>query len=207
MIDGEGHHSKHEVGHHLARAPRGMAACESCSEAAVRSQLIGICPSATSRWSLYPRRQRWLPSLARQAAARQGSAALLRPPPHARRQRFVRGQCVVAFPDLNGGRVARNVSDQTVVLGSGDHSLMQTLRQLGPSKLRKSTRKSRLVREITGLFPAAEAPQTFIGAQPVDAIASGGQVEHCLGEKGGGECWATVARMTDEAATGEHILG
>jgi len=34
---------------------RGMATCESCTEALVSTALIGICPSATSRWSLYPR--------------------------------------------------------------------------------------------------------------------------------------------------------
>ena len=39
----------------LLMVARGMATWESCREAEVNTALIGICPSATSKCSLYPR--------------------------------------------------------------------------------------------------------------------------------------------------------
>src|ERR1700732_2829074 len=91
------------------------------------------------------------------------------------------------LPRRNRGRITGNMSDESLVLRGGNHSLMQLLRQLGVGEFGESAREFRLVRQSLYAGPAAEPPQGFIHAQPRDKVACGWKIQNCFRQEGSGQ--------------------
>src|ERR1700736_1037972 len=66
------------------------------------------------------------------------------------------------LPRRNRSRITGNMPDQSLVLGGGNHRLMQLLRQLSKGEFGESAREFRLVRQSLKAGPAADPPQSFI---------------------------------------------
>ena len=93
----------------------------------------------------------------------------------------------IAFPRFNGGRVARDVSDEAPVLGFGDQRLVYALRQFGLGELGESAREGGFMRDLPYAVPSAQATQLPIAAQPLQNVARRLQAIHRFGQKSCGQ--------------------
>jgi hypothetical protein len=76
------------------------------------------------------------------------------------------------------------VADQSVFLRLRDQSFMYELRQFHGCEFGESAREGSLVRDLPGLFPAADPAQLRIIAQALDQIACQGDSIGRFGNEG-----------------------
>src|SRR6516225_8651908 len=79
------------------------------------------------------------------------------------------GRCLHGlFAGLDCGRIARDVADQAILMGSLDQRLVHAARQLAPRKLRESARKGCFAAKLAAPFPAAQPAQLLVRLKPFD---------------------------------------
>src|ERR1700674_1132117 len=99
--------------------------------------------------------------------------------------RWLRYRCLHRlFAGLDRGRIARDVADQTVLMGPLDQRLVQASRQRAPPKLREGAREGCLAGKLSGVFPAAQPAQWLVHREPLDQHRGRREPEHRLGHKG-----------------------
>jgi hypothetical protein len=123
------------------------------------------------------------------------------------------------FAGLDCGRIARDVTDQAILIAALDQRLVQAARQGAARKLRESAREGRLAGDLSGMFPAAQPAQLLIHRKPLDQHRGHRQSEYRLGDKGPRQrrpvalrpAWQPGPRLYEGLDTGElqrrhHLL-
>src|SRR5207302_2997307 len=117
----------------------------------------------------------------------------------------------VAFTGFNGGGVACNVADQSILLCFANQSFVYELWQLHACELIEGSGESRFVRHLPGLFPAADAAQWCIAGKSIEQLSGESESVHGLGDEGAGDGQSVLGRAADptsatgnEASQGNH---
>ena len=105
---------------------------------------------------------------------------------------------------LDGGRVARNVANDSILLGVADQCFVYFGRQAGGGELGEGTRKGGFGGHLRGAVPAAEAAQLAVALQALNEMACAGQIVNSLGEEGAGERAAIAGRAARVGAPAFH---
>src|SRR5579863_1971735 len=90
----------------------------------------------------------------------------------------------ISLARSNGGGVARDMTDQALLLRGGDYRLMQLLRQFCLSEFGEGARELRFVRQRLHCGPAAVLPQCLIDSQAAHQIARGRKIQNGFGHEG-----------------------
>src|SRR5207302_807058 len=113
----------------------------------------------------------------------------------------------VAFTGFNGGGVACNVADQSILLCFANQSFVYELWQLHACELIEGSGESRFVRHLPGLFPAADAAQLCVAGQSIQQLSGERESVDGFGDEGAGDGEAVLRRPADPTSAGGDEAG
>src|SRR5215470_15354689 len=109
---------------------------------------------------------------------------------------FGRGDLHRFLAGLNGRRIACDVTDQPILVGSLDQRLVHTGRQFAGRKLGKGSLERRLARYLSGALPTAQPTQALVRPKVSDQHRSCRRLDHHFGDERAGQRGAIKQRST-----------